>query len=183
MNETIRVAIISDTHAVLHPEIEQLIKDCDIAIHAGDICNAEILQAMQPRSGKVVAVSGNNDHPAVWPEDQSDIVASLPKIARLDLPGGIVKIEHGHEHDMHCPEHEDLRAAHPEARLVVYGHTHRKVIDDFRHPWVINPGAAGNTRNRGGASCLVLTASPSLWKIDSYRFDEYAPALAAVNAA
>ena len=183
MNKPVRVAIISDTHAVLHPEIEQLIRDCDIAIHAGDICNAEILAAMQPRSGQVVAVTGNNDHPSVWPEHQSDIVKALPKIAKLELPGGIVKIEHGHEHDMHCPEHEDLRAAHPDARVVVYGHTHRKVIDDFRHPWVINPGAAGNTRNRGGASCLILTASESLWKIDSYRYDEYTQSVTSANAA
>ena len=182
MNDTIRVAIISDTHAWLHPKIAQIVRDCDIAIHAGDICNADILAAMKPRSGKVIAVLGNNDHPSVWPEHQGDIVRKIPKVARLELPGGIVKIEHGHEHDMHCPEHEDLRNAHPEARLVVYGHTHRKVIDDFRHPWVINPGAAGNVRNRGGSSCLVLNASEDLWKIDSYRFDEYSPQTAAMAA-
>ena len=183
MKKTVRVAIISDTHAWLHPQIEQLIRECDIAIHAGDICNADILTAMQPRSGKIIAVRGNNDHPAVWPHGQADVVEKLPQAARLDVPGGIIKIEHGHLHDMHCPEHEDLRDAHPEARMVVYGHTHRKVIDDFRHPWVVNPGAAGNTRNRGGASCLVLSASDALWKLDSYRYDEYAQSMTAVSAA
>jgi len=183
LNDTVRVAIISDTHAWLHPAIEQLIKQCDIAIHAGDICNADILKAMQPRSGQVIAVSGNNDHPGVWPEHQRKIVESLPKVASLSLPGGMVKVEHGHEHDMHCPEHEDLRQAHPQARMVIYGHTHRKVIDDFRHPWVVNPGAAGNIRNRGGASCLILNASESLWKLDSYRFDEYAENAQAATAA
>jgi putative phosphoesterase len=160
-----------------------LIRQCDIAIHAGDICNGKILDAMQPRSGQVVAVSGNNDHASIWPEQQAEIVNNLPRVASLQLPGGLVKIEHGHLHDMHCPEHEDLRNAHPEARLVVYGHTHRKVIDDFRHPWIVNPGAAGNTRNRGGASCLVLTASETLWKIDSYRFDEFCDRVKTATAA
>lgn len=170
MDKSVTVAIISDTHAFLHPEIDSLIQQCDIAIHAGDICNAEILQAIKPKSGQVVAVTGNNDHEHIWPADQADIVNSIPRVASLKLPGGLVKIEHGHIHDMHCPEHEDLRNAHPEARLIVYGHTHKKVIDDYKLPWVVNPGAAGATRTRGGASCLVLTATETLWKIDSYRF-------------
>jgi hypothetical protein len=172
MNSTVTVAIISDTHADLHSEIKTIISRCDIAIHAGDICNADILDAMQPLSGRVLAVSGNNDHERGWPDHQVDRVRHLPEVETLELPGGIVKIEHGHVHDMASPDHEDLRNAHPEARLVVYGHTHRKVIDDFKPPWVVNPGAAGATRTRGGASCLVLTASETLWKIDSYRFSD-----------
>lgn len=170
MSDSVTVAIISDTHADLHPEIEALIRQCDYAIHAGDICDGEMLDRMHPRSGQVIAVAGNNDHPRGWPEHQAEQVKALPRIASLELPGGLVKIEHGHVHDMNSPDHEDLRAAHPEARLVVYGHTHRKVIDDFKTPWVVNPGAAGATRTRGGASCLVLTANESLWKLDSYRF-------------
>lgn len=172
MSSKVTVAIISDTHAYLHPEIDGLVKQCDIAIHAGDICDATILDAMQPKSGQVIAVAGNNDHEQAWPSHQCERVRSLPASASLQLPGGVVKIEHGHIHDMSSPDHEDLRQAHPDARMVVYGHTHRKVIDDFKMPWVVNPGAAGATRTRGGASCLVLTASETLWKIDSYRFED-----------
>ena len=183
MNTTVTVAIISDTHACLHDEINSIIRQCDIAIHAGDICNADILTAMQPKSGRVVAVTGNNDHEHCWPAHQGKIVRQLPAIASLELPGGIVKIEHGHVHDMSSPDHDDLRNAHPEARLVVYGHTHRKVIDDFKYPWVVNPGAAGDTRTRGGPSCLVLTASETLWKIESYRFEGRSNCIKAASAA
>jgi putative phosphoesterase len=172
MKQTVTVAIISDTHAELHPQIEALVRNCDIAIHAGDICDGKVLDSMHPKSGQVIAVAGNNDHERGWPDHQAEQVRALPRIACLELPGGLVKIEHGHIHDMISPDHEDLREAHPEARLVVYGHTHRKVIDDFKTPWVVNPGAAGATRTRGGASCLVLTADENLWKIDSYRFTE-----------
>ncbi len=183
MPNSVTVAIISDTHAFLHDEINSIIRQCDIAIHAGDICSADILSTMQPKTGRVIAVTGNNDHELSWPAEQADIVNNIPRVASLQLPGGLVKIEHGHIHDMHCPEHEDLRNAHPEARLVVYGHTHRKVIDDFKHPWVVNPGAAGDTRTRGGASCLVLTATETLWKIDSYRFEENTSRLTTASAA
>ena len=170
--DCITVAIISDTHAHLHPQIDALIRTCDVAIHAGDICDGDILCAMKPKTGQVIAVRGNNDYPAAWPAHQSELVKAIPTVASLELPGGRVEIEHGHVHDMNSPDHEDLREAHPGARLVVYGHTHRKVIDDFKLPWVVNPGAAGETRTRGGASCLVLSASERLWKIESYRFTD-----------
>lgn len=170
MNQ-ISVAIISDTHSVIHPQIEVLIGQCDVAIHAGDICNGEVLNRMRPKSGEVYAVRGNNDLPATWPAEQKQQIDQIPEIQSLNLPGGVLKVEHGHRHDMVSPDHEDLRAAHPEARMVVYGHTHKKVIDDYKTPWVVNPGAAGDTRTRGGASCLILNASETSWNLISYRFD------------
>jgi len=170
MPKTVTVAIISDTHAVLHPEIKALITQCDIAIHAGDICDANILTSMKPKTGKVVAVAGNNDYAEAWPADQLDIVDALPQIAELNLPGGIIKVEHGHKHGMHSPDHETLRNAHSEARAIIYGHTHKKVIDDYKLPRVMNPGAAGEQRNRGGSSCLILTASEQRWSVESFRF-------------
>ena len=172
MSSIVTVAILSDTHGCLHNQVREVVSNSDIAIHAGDICNADILDALQPKSGQVIAVSGNNDQVHLWPAHQVSRLQSIPEVAALQLPGGLVKIEHGHSHDMHKPDHEHLRQAHPDARLIVYGHTHRKIIDDFAYPWVVNPGAAGATRTRGGASCLVLTASEALWKLESFRFDE-----------
>ena len=61
---------------------------------------------------------------------------------------------------------------HPNARAIVYGHTHTMVVDDDAHPVVMNPGAAGETRTRGGSSCLVLTASESNWHVEKFRFAE-----------
>jgi putative phosphoesterase len=163
------VAIISDTHAVLDPRIAEVISQADIAIHAGDIGNANVLNAMRPKSGQVIAVSGNNDHAVFWPTEQSRIVEAMPEIARLDLPGGSVAVEHGHRHSARSPDHRSLRQAHPDAKLVIYGHTHHQVVDDTSLPWVVNPGAAGATRTHGGPSYLILTASEHDWKIESFR--------------
>ena len=168
------VAIISDTHTVLDPRVAEAISHADIAIHAGDIGNASVLSAMQPRTGRVIAVTGNNDHAIFWPENQSDVIESMPEIACFELPGGSVAIEHGHKYSSYSPDHQSLRDAYPDAKLVVYGHTHRQVIDDKFTPWVVNPGAAGATRTYGGPSYLLLTASEQDWKIEGFQFSSCA---------
>jgi putative phosphoesterase len=170
--QAITVAIISDTHTVLDPRIAEAISRADIAIHAGDIGDVNVLSAMRPKTGRVIAVTGNNDHPIFWPVDQTEVLESMPEIARFELPGGSVAIEHGHRHESNSPDHHSLREAHPDAKLVVYGHTHHQVIDDISTPWVVNPGAAGATRTHGGPSYLLLTASEQHWRIESFRFSD-----------
>jgi len=168
------VAIISDTHAILDPRIAEVISHADIAVHAGDIGNAGILSSMQPKTGRVIAVVGNNDQPILWPAEQTEVLDSIPEIAELELPGGSIAIEHGHRHGLKSPDHQSLRKAHPDVKLVIYGHTHQQVIDDSSTPWVVNPGAAGATRTNGGPSYLLLTASEQDWRIEGIRFDDCA---------
>ena len=177
MSISVKVGILSDTHGHVDQRIADVISDCDFAIHAGDICGAHILESLKPRID-VIAVAGNNDYPAIWHEDEAEIVSALPKSTQLSLPGGTIIIEHGHRLGNH-PEHDQFRWDHAEAKLVVYGHTHKRVIDQSAEPWVVNPGAAGNVRNHGGPSCLVLHASESDWKIETVLFAETATETAA----
>jgi uncharacterized protein len=165
-----RVAIVSDTHSYLAPDVMAIVETCDIAVHAGDIGGKEILDLLRSRIGNVIAVRGNNDVQDFRADHEADVVNTLPRIAELELPGGKLVVEHGHRHGMSSPEHEKLRQAHPQAKLVVYGHTHKRVIDRSATPWVVNPGAAGKTRNDGGPSCLVLHASQGWWDIEAFKF-------------
>ena len=55
-----KVGIISDTHEELDDQVITVINDCDIAIHAGDIGSSLILEILQPKTGHVIAVAGNN---------------------------------------------------------------------------------------------------------------------------
>lgn len=165
------ITIISDTHGELDSRIADIIRQSDIAIHAGDIGDASILDTMQPLSGRVYAVAGNNDLPFLWPTSQASTLKSIPQIAELKLPGGHITIEHGDRHDRIAPCHHSLRKAFPQSRLIIYGHTHKMVIDTEHLPWVVNPGAAGYTRTHGGPSCLLLTARGSDWEIESIRFE------------
>ena len=36
--------------------------------------------------------------------------------------------------------------------------------------WKINPGASGQTRNQGNASCLILEAGKNDWRVTEHRF-------------
>lgn len=165
MSTTVKVGILSDTHGYLDDRIAEVIRDCDFAVHAGDIMGAHVLEQLKPRK-RVVAVAGNNDHPACWNGDEVDIVSALPRITELELPGGTIRIEHGHRLGG-FPDHDQLRWDHAEVRLVVYGHTHKRIIDQQAEPWIVNPGAAGKERTKGGPSCLILHASEAEWTIET----------------
>lgn len=165
-----RVAIVSDTHGYLDERIASIVATCDYAVHAGDISSASVLEALKPQHGSVIAVAGNNDQAHMWSATESHIVDDLPDVAELDLPGGKLMVEHGHKHGMSSPSHDSLRSTHPDARVIVYGHTHKLVIDKSASPWVINPGAAGRKRTKGGPSCLVLIADENQWSVEIQRF-------------
>lgn len=167
----IKIGIVSDTHEELSEQVNAIISGCDIAIHAGDIGSSSVLEELQPKSGHVIAVAGNNDKPYLWDFKDWALVKHLPHVQKLSVPGGKIVIEHGHEHDMHMPAHSDLRNAHPDARAIVYGHTHIQVIDkENPGQYVINPGAAGYTRNKGGPSCIVLSIDDNDWDYKVFKF-------------
>jgi putative phosphoesterase len=166
----ILVAILADTHGQLDERVEGLVADCDLAVHGGDIGNASVLARLRPRSGRVLAVTGNNDLPWKWPEQERRLLSELPEQQALALPGGTLTVIHGHQ----IPagnRHDRLRRRFPGARAVVYGHSHRLVADRARTPWVLNPGAAGRARTFGGPSCMILTVSDGGWRLRLVRFD------------
>ena len=157
--EAMRIGILSDTHGWLDPRVRAVLRGADCIVHAGDVVGAEVLDALCALAPKVVAVRGNND--ARMP--------SLPEEARLPLPGGALVVTHGDRFGG-APAHAALRAAWPDARAVVYGHTHRLVCDRERTPWVLNPGAAGRTRIGAGPSCLTLHADGAGWDVAAHEF-------------
>jgi putative phosphoesterase len=159
----VSVGILSDTHGHLDSRVQSVVNGCDYVIHAGDICGADILEKLKPRI-TLHAVAGNNDYPAAWDALEAEIVKALPRQIKLQLPGGLLIVEHGHRLGNH-PDHEQFRWDHAEAKLVVYGHTHKRVVDQSAEPWIANPGAAGVTRTKGGPSCLILHASEKDWNI------------------
>lgn len=175
--QRVQAALVSDTHGKLDDRIATLVSQCDIAIHAGDIGAAGIVGELQPRSGTVIAIRGNNDVPAKWKEMGLMVLNRLPDLATIFLPGGQLTVVHGHRHNPAKQRHSILRRRFNDARAVLYGHSHRLVIDDEENPWVLNPGAAGRNRTHGGPSCLLLTATRDDWRITARRFDPAPPSL------
>ncbi|MBS6502482.1 MAG: metallophosphoesterase family protein [Clostridium sp.] len=56
-----KIGIISDTHNLLREEVIGYLNSCDLIIHAGDICNKEVLLKLN-NINKTVVVKGNNDN-------------------------------------------------------------------------------------------------------------------------
>ena len=55
-----QIAVLSDTHGLLRPEVMEKIARCDAIIHGGDINRQEILDQLE-KIAPVYVVRGNND--------------------------------------------------------------------------------------------------------------------------
>ena len=136
------MCLLSDTHGVLDPRVAEIARGCEIAVHAGDIGCASILDELREACHAVVAVRGNNDVASKWPKGERAQLDAIEKSAELELPGGLLIVEHGDRRLPADRRHDLLRRAHPGAKLIVYGHSHVLAVDKDARPWVANPGAA-----------------------------------------
>lgn len=181
MTSSLRVVIVSDTHGELDDRIAREATSSDVVVHAGDVGNLEVLDALTPAEGRLIAVRGNNDVREKWMASQWHVLDALPSEARVALPGGELVVVHGHGYGYPGRHHPRMRRDYPEARLVVYGHSHQMCEDRSATPWVVNPGAAGRVRTFGGPSFCLLHASERRWKLEIQRF-EPAPARSRAGA-
>ena len=169
----LRIAIVSDTHGHLDPRIAKIVERCRVAVHAGDIGSGAVLDALARSNRQVTAVRGNNDVSSKWDPGEHQRLERLPWEAVLSLPGGSLAVIHGHQVSSMERRHGWLRERYPEARVVVYGHTHRQCIDRGGRPWIVNPGAAGRDRTFGGPSLVVIDvdAEAARWRLRTMRFE------------
>ena len=172
MSTSLRIVIVSDTHGELDDRIAREAMGSDIVVHAGDIGRREVLDALTPPTGRLIAVRGNNDVPDKWRRSDWALLESVPWEARLALPGGELVVVHGHRYGNPGRSHERIRRDYPGARMVVYGHSHLACVDQSASPWILNPGVAGRVRTFGGPAFCVLHASTSRWRIDTRRFPD-----------
>ncbi len=163
-----RVALVADSHGRVLPEVLAGLVGVDLIVHAGDVGGAQVLKALEAVA-PVLAVSGNNDLPTRWPAAERARLAALPASAVLRLTGGLLAVEHGHRFAAVATRHARLRAVHADARWVLYGHSHRCVVDADATPWVLNPGACGAARAYGGAGWLELRRVGRDWRVWSSR--------------
>ncbi len=170
-HQQLTLAILSDTHGYLDPAVAAMVKESDIALHAGDIMGAQVLDQLQPRLGQIIAVRGNNDLPALWHRTEAQRLRDIPASVEIHCQGGVIAMEHGHLLSTIDVDHFPLTYRYPDARLVVYGHTHRLRLDDDQTPWLLNPGAAGTERTGGGPSCCQLHIDGSRWRVEMFRFE------------
>lgn len=181
-NPHLQVGVVSDTHGYLDPNIQDRLAGSDLILHAGDIGSSRVLHQLREICENVVAVQGNNDCTEKWPAEEHSELMGIGKLGEIRLPGGSIMLMHGDAYGMPGRRHAEMRQHFADSTAIVYGHSHMLVRDQEVRPWVLNPGAAGKVRTRGGASCLCMTVSARKWEVSEFRVGQQTPCSPAVPA-
>ena len=140
------VGLISDTHGLMRVDALAALAGVELILHAGDVGSHTVLRELQAIA-PVHAVYGNTDDPAM----------GMGATVMLTLEGVKIHMSHGHELGSPTPGALARRYA---ADVIVYGHTHKPLIEQHGATLVVNPGAAGPRRFNllPSVGLLTLTA-------------------------
>lgn len=142
---------MADTHVPkraqdLPEPLWDAVDDADVVVHAGDWVNVPLLDALEQRAVRLIAVYGNNDGPALR--------ARLPETARAELDG--LRIAVVHETGSATGRERRCAALFPDCDVLFFGHSHI--------PWdstastglrLINPGSPTDRRRQPYATFLT----------------------------
>ncbi|HLZ44349.1 MAG TPA: metallophosphoesterase family protein [Gemmatimonadales bacterium] len=131
-----RLGVISDTHGMLRPEVFDIFREVDHILHGGDVGRSDLLVELRALA-PVTAVYGNSDG--------LDLRKELPQVAELELDGFRIVVTHGDQFG--SPNPAKLHEAFPLAEIIIFGHSHRPVLELVdKTVTVMNPGGAGAPR-------------------------------------
>ena len=138
-SDTVRIAVISDTHGLLRRSVVREVQDCACILHAGDIIRESDLDELAVYGG-LYAVRGNND---LWSPGVSDLAGFL----RFRIGGVSFYMTH---------DRRDVPRDLTGVDAVICGHSHR-----YREEWIdgrlwLNPGSCGRARFGGDVTMAKL---------------------------
>ncbi len=142
-----KLLIVSDTHRRNENYIKVLKKvaPVDMVIHCGDIEGSEYLIA-ESAGCPVQMVTGNND-----------FFSDLPREKEFEIGKYKVWLTHGHNYYVSMGN-ENIKS---EARMrgvdiVMYGHTHKPVVDIEKDLIAVNPGSLTYPRQEGRKPSFII---------------------------
>lgn len=122
-----KLAILSDTHGLLRPEVVEHLKSADAILHAGDINTQAIVDQMADIAPLYI-VRGNNDK--AWAE-------GIPHHRTVTLGGATFYMVHNRK---------EVPADLSGVDVVVFGHSHKYVQEEKDGLLWLNPGSCGPRR-------------------------------------
>lgn len=151
----VRLLLMSDTHLPkrareLPARLLAEIPRADVVFHAGDWVDTATLDLLESRCGRLVAVYGNNDGPALR--------ARLPEVAYAELAG--LRFAVVHETGPAQGREARCAARFPDTDVLVFGHSHI--------PWdttastglrLLNPGSPTDRRRQPHCTYMTATAA------------------------
>ena len=148
--DVIKIGLISDTHGLLREEALRALEGSELIIHAGDVGQPEIIDALKAVA-PVVAVRGNIDTEP-W-------ASALPETEIVET--GIATI-----YVLHDVSALDLDPAAAGFHIVVSGHSHKPGRTEHDGVLYINPGSAGPRRFQLPVTVACLDLGQTPWKVD-----------------
>ena len=135
------IAILADTHMPrgrrrLPDLCLELCGRADLIVHAGDISSPAALEQIAALGPPLRAVHGNVDAP--------ELVAELPE--RLLIEAGGARIGLVHDAGPRRGRLERMRRRFPDARAVIFGHSHLPLIESDGELTIFNPGSPTERR-------------------------------------
>ena len=121
------IAILSDTHGLLRPEVVEYLKTADAILHAGDINQQEVVDQLR-QYAPLYIVRGNNDKE--WAEH-------IPHHLTVTLGGVSFYMVHNKK---------EVPADLPGINAVVFGHSHKYFQEEKDGLLWLNPGSCGPRR-------------------------------------
>ena len=122
-----KLAILSDTHGLLRPQVLEHLQTADAILHGGDINKQEIVDQMR-QYAPLYVVRGNNDK--AWAE-------TIPHHLTVTLEGVTFAMVHNKK---------ELPADLHGVDVVVFGHSHKYMQEERDGILWLNPGSCGPRR-------------------------------------
>ncbi len=143
-----RLAVLGDTHLPrrardLPPTAWRAIDEADTVLHTGDVTERALLERIARRR-PLHAVRGNNDR---------DLV-ELPEQVVLEVDG--VTLAMVHDSGPSTGRRQRLRGRWPQARVVVFGHSHIPLCEDDGRLLLLNPGSPTDRRRMPSFTMALL---------------------------
>ena len=133
--------ILADTHIprrarTLPEELVAYLERADLVLHAGDLIGPSVLEELSAYNAPAHAVRGNVDMPGL----------DLPEALQLDFGGA--RIAMVHDSGRKEGRRERVGKRFPEARVVVFGHSHIPFLEDENGLLLLNPGSPTDKRRQ-----------------------------------
>lgn len=133
--------ILADTHIPRRarnlPEgLVPYLERADLILHAGDLIVPSVLEGLSAYNAPVHAVKGNVDM----------LESDLPETLQLEFDGA--KIAMIHDSGRKEGRRKRLGKRFPEARVIVFGHSHIPFLEDENGLLLLNPGSPTDKRRQ-----------------------------------
>ena len=151
-----KLAILSDTHGLLRPEVLEYLQTADVILHGGDINRQEIVDALR-RYAPLYVVRGNNDK--AWAE-------AIPHHLKVTLDGVTFCMVHNRK---------ELPADLDGVDAVVFGHSHKYVQEEKDGLLWLNPGSCGPRRFHQEITMMMAEIADGVLQVEKITIPHKVP--------